>query len=157
MNDFEQSLLQQSDDFRKTSDALFDFVIQTDFKDAKVEQYFLRSVGFDLSELNDVFLKRCLKNGEDYYQNYFPFLENMYKKSLIYQKYISQSRYSLASLAKSFEIIDSSLTVPLPAEQEKQNFLDLQQSYYAQIASDNFKEIEHFKIVDEEKLIEMFK
>ena len=150
MSDLEQTLLQQSD-------ALFDFVMQTDFKDAKVEQYFLRSIGFDLSELHDVFFGRCLKTGENYYQNYFPFIENMYKKSLIYQKHIAQGHHSLASLAKSFEIIDSSLAVPLSAEQEKQNFLDLQQSYYAQIASDNFKEIEHFKVVDEEKLIEMFK
>lgn len=157
MSDLEQTLLQQSDNFRKISEALVDFVKQTDFKDAKVEQYFLRSVGFDLSELNDVFFKRCLEDGEDYYQNYFPFLENMYKKSLIYQKYISQGRCSLAFLTKSFKSIDNSLAVPLSAEQEKQSFLDLQQSYYAQIASDNFKEIEYFKVVDEEKFIEMFK
>lgn len=157
MSDLEQTLLQQSDNFRKISEALVDFVIQTDFKDAKVEQYFFRSVGFDLSELNDVFFKRCLEDGEDYYQNYFPFLENMYKKSLIYQKYISQGRCSLAFLTKSFMIIDNSLAVPLSAEQEKQSFLDLQQCYYAQIASDNFKEIEYFKVVDEEKFIEMFK
>lgn len=142
--------------FNETFNNLFDFFLETDFPDKKMESYFVRSVSYDLGELSGVFYKKFYDENIDYYACYYPFIDNMYKKAQLYEK-ISKSNGSLNMLINGFKHIDESFKVPLSAEKQAKHFLSLQQSYYQQLKSEVFDEIIYAKVVDEEKVIDYFR
>ncbi len=141
--------------FDETFNNLFDFFLETDFPNKKIESYFVRSVAYDLGELSGAFYKKFYEENIDYYACYYPFIENMYKKSLLYNKFI-KSNGNLNMLVNGFKHIDESFKAPFSAEKEAKHFLSLQQSYYQQLKSDAFDDISYIKI-DEESAINIFK
>lgn len=148
-------MLDEAKKFNEMSDKVFYFALHHKFENRKLERYFLRSIGYDLGELSEIFYQKFIDQEEDYYKNYSPFIENMYKKIQLYQK-LGPSNAHINLLINEFQHIDEKFCVPLSAQKQAEHFLSLQQSYYQQLKSDAFDDISYIKI-DEESAINIFK
>lgn len=149
-------MLDEAKKFNEMSDKVFYFALHHKFENRKLERYFLRSIGYDLGELSEIFYQKFIDQEEDYYKNYSPFIENMYKKIQLYQK-LGPSNAHINLLINGCQRIDEEFKAPLSAQKQTEHFLSLQQSYYRQLKSDAFDDIAYIKVVDEESVINIFK